>query len=876
MATNKPKDWGSIFKAPQDQTAIPEPSTPKPNDWASIVVDQPDSAIPEVPTFEKPAPDVPNQYRQGWGSLEIAKPFVEGAKNIGESVRTTMEVPGLVAKDIGRRVGIIDDEPKIEKTNNLQEIYETISGGAGAVPNPMKVFLGLMKIGGALEPDVAYQLRQQGKKDQVQIAEQFITAAPQMAVNMFSGIVGGKAGAVTSAFAQIYGDAFKKYREDHNDTEAAGLAMVQAIPQSLIESASTIFMLGGMKAFKPLASNKAFAKIAKTMNGKSLKWLQEQADTVIGRISGSIATEGAEEYAQSITEMISDLISLKMRGGEITASNIKNLFAQKHKEGKRAAIVGALWGGVGGAAGIGLEKTFKPAVSGDVDPDAVDTVEDKTDARKILEQAGQRWVEEQTAIPEDPGAMMPVEGAIPEGAQVVEMTPEPVVEGPPPVPGPPPIPEPPPIPMEPIVDTIVEAEPEKDTSGDDIAQSVMRGEIDDDTGRQAFIENYMAKPTARPDWGTRTEAVAQPETDFEIMYNQGLMEEASRAYDVATGKSKVAESQTVTQYKEYLKDQFKGIAEKYGDDFVRQVPKEELSPPQRLWVQVVEQLYNKPIFFIEPSKKLKGNVKKKISKKLGARMPGTSGIVISKSDPIRNTGTIFHELTHGMNRQAPQVWRKLSRFIRDNALEGEIEKFHRGLVKAYTEDSPDFSPDANILNDELVAEFVGGIMENREAQVRLLEKLKLADPTLFQKTVRYIKQSVQKLIDFIAGKKAPGSALLIKDLEAGMEHVTDILAQYQGISEKQGPAKGMTRKQSVTPTFRIDTAEKQDKLWFSAMNKFLSKALPGKGGGKQYAQLIENWSKKGNFKKEELEWSGLLDWLQKQKGVITKKDILDY
>jgi len=64
--------------------------------------------------------------------------------------------------------------------------------------------------------------------------------------------------------------------------------------------------------------------------------------------------------------------------------------------------------------------------------------------------------------------------------------------------------------------------------------------------------------------------------------------------------------------------------------------------------------------------------------------------------------------------------------------------------------------------------------------------------------------------------------------------------------------------------------------WYSQMTKFVSDKLPGKSSPAQYKQMIQSWAKKGLIKKEELEWSGLNEWLDSQKGKVTKQQVLDY
>ena len=68
---------------------------------------------------------------------------------------------------------------------------------------------------------------------------------------------------------------------------------------------------------------------------------------------------------------------------------------------------------------------------------------------------------------------------------------------------------------------------------------------------------------------------------------------------------------------------------------------------------------------------------------------------------------------------------------------------------------------------------------------------------------------------------------------------------------------------------------KAPKPFYSQLRKVAEDKLPGKGSGIQYAQMFEAWGRKGEFKAEEIEWSGLIEWLQSQ-GKITKQDVLDF
>ena len=68
----------------------------------------------------------------------------------------------------------------------------------------------------------------------------------------------------------------------------------------------------------------------------------------------------------------------------------------------------------------------------------------------------------------------------------------------------------------------------------------------------------------------------------------------------------------------------------------------------------------------------------------------------------------------------------------------------------------------------------------------------------------------------------------------------------------------------------------QQPIWRSQMVQYLRDNLPGSGAPKQFFQTIKSWAKKGQIKNEELQWSGLEEWLATQKDKVTLEDVLDY
>lgn len=64
--------------------------------------------------------------------------------------------------------------------------------------------------------------------------------------------------------------------------------------------------------------------------------------------------------------------------------------------------------------------------------------------------------------------------------------------------------------------------------------------------------------------------------------------------------------------------------------------------------------------------------------------------------------------------------------------------------------------------------------------------------------------------------------------------------------------------------------------YYSQMSEHLAQKLPEKGQAGQLRIMINNMAAKGQFKSEELAWSGLDEWLANQEGSVTKNEILDY
>jgi|GEM_PF-6433905 len=118
---------------------------------------------------------------------------------------------------------------------------------------------------------------------------------------------------------------------------------------------------------------------------------------------------------------------------------------------------------------------------------------------------------------------------------------------------------------------------------------------------------------------------------------------------------------------------------------------------------------------------------------------------------------------------------------------------------------------------------------------------------------------IQKVFDFVDSlinlvhRTARG---VVRDIESG-----------KAFTEKQSSPVGKT----LVPAY-----QKLADRWYSQMEQSLEKKLPGRGTPEQLSQMVQGWAKKGEFKADELSWSGLNDWLAEQTGKVTKADVMKY
>ena len=117
---------------------------------------------------------------------------------------------------------------------------------------------------------------------------------------------------------------------------------------------------------------------------------------------------------------------------------------------------------------------------------------------------------------------------------------------------------------------------------------------------------------------------------------------------------------------------------------------------------------------------------------------------------------------------------------------------------------------------------------------------------------------------------------MLRRLGLGLEmtdgEVRDLLVRAREYVQTGRPA-------NMLKVFKGAMFEKQgrEQLWYSQMERVLGQKLPGKGNPKAIASMLEGWARKGEYKSEELEWSGISDWLKEHKAaIVTKSEVMEW
>ena len=117
-----------------------------------------------------------------------------------------------------------------------------------------------------------------------------------------------------------------------------------------------------------------------------------------------------------------------------------------------------------------------------------------------------------------------------------------------------------------------------------------------------------------------------------------------------------------------------------------------------------------------------------------------------------------------------------------------------------------------------------------------------------------------------------------------IKNVKDFYNNNEGAKTKSGDVyvvfeptqiKSVENKGTFDPKNANIYYQNQAPTFYSSLEKQITDLPQGKGSPEQWAGIIKNLTQKG-VKQEELDWTGIEEWIKEQKGSVTKQQILDY
>ena len=206
--------------------------------------------------------------------------------------------------------------------------------------------------------------------------------------------------------------------------------------------------------------------------------------------------------------------------------------------------------------------------------------------------------------------------------------------------------------------------------------------------------------------------------------------------------------------------------------------------------------------------------------------------------------TLRHEWIahHGLNTFSAKNKRKIINRIMSSKGEMSLKKMWEYVAENYSE----------LTNEKQAEEVLAYMAENKATRMsKLWNDLVLMVQNFFKKMGWMDKDELTK-------------AEVIRFIE-------DLSARV-GAGAKQQTFDG----KSATSYSKTPAADETGPVFYSQMQSVLEAKLPGKGTADQFKQQINNLAKKGEFKTEELEWSGVNEWLDEQTGKLSRDDVIDF
>lgn len=165
------------------------------------------------------------------------------------------------------------------------------------------------------------------------------------------------------------------------------------------------------------------------------------------------------------------------------------------------------------------------------------------------------------------------------------------------------------------------------------------------------------------------------------------------------------------------------------------------------------------------------------------------------------------------------------------------------------------------------------------------------DPAYFNDAIsrQVLFTSTYVLFPKTGGRTFDDAALFVSELGYGseayspnefLELLTDALNGREPLPNRNMQLSDLDEKYAALEAEYYERYEQgevaEEPIFFSQMERALEQKLPASGPAAEIRKVIANLVKKGDFKREEYEWSGVDEWLAQQKGKVTKDQVLAF
>jgi hypothetical protein len=222
---------------------------------------------------------------------------------------------------------------------------------------------------------------------------------------------------------------------------------------------------------------------------------------------------------------------------------------------------------------------------------------------------------------------------------------------------------------------------------------------------------------------------------------------------------------------------------------------------------------------------------------------------------------VGHELLHYLRRTRPDLYDELSYLAtyKIGLNVGEMAEYKKRLDSFNNKDNSN-----PFVIEEALADFVGEMF----ADPNILDRLEVKRPGFVVRLLEAIREFLQKALGRMRVIKDLRGSQYFNDTQELADLIEDVLKRFKNADK----ALTFDEYTSFSPSTRISPYTNNLGL-YSALEKAVGemdfKMIPPK-------MLINRINNIPGIKSEELEWSGIIEWLGSQEGKVSKEQVMDF